>query len=169
VDATRRRTPLAARSAKAAKTVAPVRVRRARPGDAPGLAELESRCFSSDLLNRRQFRCHATNPRAVLLVAERGGELIGHALVFFRAGSATARLYSIALAPHTRGLGLGARLLAEAERKARQRGSTSLRLEVRPDNRAAVALYETRGYQQIGFEPGFYQDGTDAWRYLKAL
>jgi ribosomal protein S18 acetylase RimI-like enzyme len=89
--------------------------------------------------------------------------------VFLRRCSTIARLYSIAVDPVARGSGLGAALLAAAERAARRRGVRRLRLEVRQDNPAAIALYETRGYRRIGARAAYYEDGADAWRYERAL
>ena len=83
--------------------------------------------------------------------------------------STLARLYSIATAPAARGRGLGATLLAAAEDAARARNCRALRLEVRVDNTAAIALYERAGYRRIGRYREYYEDGEDAWRYEKAL
>jgi len=44
-----------------------------------------------------------------------------------------------------------------------------LRLEVRPDNEAAINLYRRLGYRQIGTYPRFYADKSDALRYEKLL
>jgi ribosomal protein S18 acetylase RimI-like enzyme len=121
-------------------------------------------------MSRRQYRRHLASSGAAVLVADAPGEgLLGSALVFFRKGSARARLYSIATAPAARGRGIGARLLAAAERAARERGCRALRLEVRVDNAAAIALYERAGYRRIGGYASYYEDGADAWCYEKAL
>jgi ribosomal protein S18 acetylase RimI-like enzyme len=145
-------------------------VRTATPADLDALVALELSAFSGDRMSRRQYRRHLASPGAAVLVAEAPGEgLLGSALVFFRKGSARARLYSIATAPAARGRGIGARLLAAAERAARERGCRALRLEVRVDNAAAIALYERAGYRRIGRYAGYYEDGADAWRYEKTL
>jgi ribosomal protein S18 acetylase RimI-like enzyme len=121
-------------------------------------------------LCRALYRRHRASPRAALLVAAAAGApLHGSALVFFRRGSTLARLYSIATAPAARGQGLGARLLAAAEQAAQARGCRALRLEVRVDNAAAIALYERAGFRRIGRYEGYYEDGADAWRYEKTL
>src|SRR6185312_1769531 len=91
------------------------------------------------------------------------------AVVFYRRYAHAARLYSLAVGAHARGTGLGGALLAASEADARARGCTSMRLEVRTDNPSAIALYERRGYTRIARLPGFYEDGADGWRYLKAL
>lgn len=147
----------------------PVHVRRATPADLASLVALEQLAFIGDRMSRAQYRRHLANAGATVLVAVSGHELLGSALVFFRRGSMLARLYSIAAAPAARGRGIGARLLAAAEDAARARGCRTLRLEVRVDNDAAVALYERSGYRRIGGYAGYYEDGADAWRYEKPL
>lgn len=149
---------------------APVHVRRATPADLDALVALERCAFSGDRMSRAQYRRHLASPRATVLVADTPDEgLLGSALMFFRAGSTLARLYSIATAPAARGRGLGARLLAAAEDAARARGCHAVRLEVRVDNTPAMGLYERAGYRRIGRYPAYYEDGVDAWRYEKAL
>jgi ribosomal-protein-alanine N-acetyltransferase len=143
-------------------------LRDARVADLDALLALEAQ-FPGDRLSPRQMRRHLSNPRARLRVAVRDAQVCGYALVFLRAGSATARLYSIAVAASARGLGLGARLLADAERAARKAGKTALRLEVRDDNAVAVALYRGRGYRRVATLRGYYEDGGDGTRYEKAL
>lgn len=59
---------------------------------------------------------------------------MGYCLVLFHRGTSLARLYSIAIATHSRGLGLGKQLLDQAEHCARAHDCAYLRLEVRPDN-----------------------------------
>lgn len=143
--------------------------RMARPHEARALFELELRCFSGDRMSLRQFRRHLLSPRARIVVAEVGGVLLGGATVLLRARSQRARLYSIMVDPGARGRGLGRLLLDRAEDLARQAGAVELRLEVREDNQAAISLYEARGYRRIGREARFYDDGTDAWRYVRAV
>ncbi|HET6906809.1 MAG TPA: GNAT family N-acetyltransferase [Rhodanobacteraceae bacterium] len=146
-----------------------VRIRRARPPDLDALTALEEASFDHDRVSRAQFRRHIVSNSAAVLVAEERGRVLGGALLFFRRGARSARLYSIAIAHGARGQGLGKALLEAAEREARKRGSTAMRLEVRTDNAAAIALYEKRGYLRRKREPGFYENGMDAWRYRKEL
>lgn len=143
-------------------------IRAARPADLPTLLALES-LFPGDRLSPRQFRHHLRNPRARLRVLRHAARLAGYALLLLRSGSRVARLYSIVIDPAARGRGFGARLLADAERQARRSGAQELRLEVRHDNAAAVALYEARGYRRVGEYPRYYQDGATAWRYARSL
>ena len=147
-----------------------VRVRPARPADVPALVALERECFRGDRLSPRQLEIHAAGrSNTAFLVANRGGATLGNALVFFRRGSRRARLYSIAVGRAARGLGVGAKLLAAAERAARKEGAAEFVLEVRADNPVAIALYESRGYRRFGRKPDYYYDGCDALRFVKRL
>lgn len=110
---------------------------------------------------------HLQSSSADLLVSEIGPALLGYGLNFYRCNSGWARLYSIAVAAEARGQGIGLKLLRAMEAAARERACTGLRLEVRRDNQAAIALYESQGYKRIGTITGYYEDGMDAWRYTK--
>lgn len=143
-------------------------VRDARLPDLDRLVALEA-MFPGDRLSARQLRRHLASVTARLRVVERTGAVAGYALLFVRRGSAVARLYSIAVDPAQRGAGLGALLLADVEQLARNAGRGILRLEVRADNVAAIALYRRAGYREQGRIPGYYEDGCDALRFDKAL
>jgi ribosomal protein S18 acetylase RimI-like enzyme len=53
------------------------------------------------------------------------------------------------VAPTTRGLGLGRRLLAELERLAREHGARRIRLETNRNLTEAIALYRSAGYREV--------------------
>lgn len=147
----------------------PASIRRARPADLDALVALEQASFAGDRVSRTQYRRHLRSPSAQVIVATQGRRLAGAALVFFRRGAGVARLYSLAVAATARGCGIGFALLWTAEQAARRRGCHGMRLEVRVDNHAAIALYEGAGYVAIGTRAGYYEDGSDALRYEKAL
>lgn len=152
------------RPVKAPKTLA---IRRARESDLDALVELERRGFSGDRMRRRQFLHHLRSNNAAVLIARDGAHILGNAIVLFRRNSGLARLYSLVIAPEARGLGLGRRLLARAEREAKTRQCLSMHLEVRTDNPTAINLYESTGYKRFGQRKEYYEDRTDAWRYEK--
>lgn len=148
----------------------PVTLRNALPGDVPALLAIERASFASDRLSARQMRTHALGRSSSrFVVAVRGSRVVGNALVFLRGGARLARLHSIVVDASARGLGVGERLLRRAEREARAAGADRLALEVRVGNAAAIALYERTGYERIGRIPRYYEDGADAYRYVKPL
>ena len=56
-------------------------------------------------------------------------------------------LYSIAVSPDCQRGGIGTKLVRHAEQVLAQRGCPKLNLQVRADNAAVVAFYESLGYQ----------------------
>ena len=145
-------------------------LRPALPDDLDALTALEQRCFSSDRLSRRSFRKWLKRQHAGLIVAlDEQQQLAGYALVLLQPGTRLARLYSIAVDPQQRGKKLGERLLDAAEDYAHQQRRLFLRLEVRKDNVAAIALYERLGYRLFAQTADYYEDHEDALRYQKRL
>ena len=144
-------------------------IRRARPGDLSAIAALETATFALDRLSRRSLRYFIASPTASLLLAESGGAVDAYALTAFRRGSDVARLYSIAVLSAASGRGLGRALLAASESDAAGRGATWMRLEVRPDNAAAIRLYQAMGYRQFGSIADYYEDDSLALRFEKRL
>jgi [ribosomal protein S18]-alanine N-acetyltransferase len=149
---------------------ADIRIRKGRLTDIDALMALEHGVFTVDHLSRRSFRNFLTSLHSILMVAEDGrGALAGYVHVLFRPRSKAARLYSIGVATHASGRGIGIALLQAGEQAARRRKAPVIRLEVQPGNRAAIARYEKSGYRQTGRLTGYYNDGGDALRYEKAL
>jgi len=146
-------------------------LRPARRDDVDALVGLEQRCFPGDRLTRARFLALLRRPTAAFVVADDDDAtgLDGYALLLSRRGSTIARLYSIAVDQGARGRGLGRRLVAAAEELARRRGAARLRLEVRADNDAAIALYRGLGFHDFAIHADYYDDGTDAVRFEKAL
>jgi ribosomal-protein-alanine acetyltransferase len=137
--------------------------------DLPALLQLEEQCFTTDRLNSRSFHWMITRAHGHLLVALRGEDLVGYAVVLFHRGTSLARLYSIAIAVQARGSGLGKQLLERIEACALAHDCAYLRLEVRIDNPAAIALYERNGYRRFALIHDYYQDHADALRLEKRI
>ncbi|WP_019592416.1 GNAT family N-acetyltransferase/peptidase C39 family protein [Thioalkalivibrio sp. ALRh] len=146
-------------------------IRPATLEDLEALVALEDAAFEIDRISRRQFRYLLTRGHAATLVAESpGGEgLLGYVMLLFSRGTSLARLYSIAVSARARGQGLGRRLVEAAEDAARQHGRTDLRLEVRRDNAASLALFRGLGYRDFGTIDDYYEDHMDALRLQKSL
>lgn len=143
-------------------------IRRASVADIATLVELE-RTFPTDRLSARSFRHLLRRGHADVWVFDVGGRTLGDAVVLYRRNTRIARLYSLVVAPRARGKGIGSALVVWAERRAARRGCIELQLEVRPDNKAARALYLGRGYADRGTRPAFYEDGGPALRLGKPL
>jgi len=89
-----------------------------------------------------------TPPAGLLIVARLRGQPVGCGALKFH-GNDPAELKRMWLASAVRGLGLGARLLAELERRARMAGARVVRLETNRALTEALALYRRSGYVEV--------------------
>jgi len=144
-------------------------IRPAQLADLEGLVKLENASFVTDRLSRRSFRHWLTTEHRALLVAEREQGIAGYILVIYHPGTRLARIYSLAVLPALRGLGIAKALMLAGEQAARDDGRLDLRLEVSVDNLAAIKLYETLGFKKFGLYRDYYQDHKDALRYQKRI
>jgi len=147
----------------------PSMIRIAATDDLDALVELENRCFDLDRLTRRNFRYMLTKANAAMLVDDRQGKLAGYVLVLFHTGTSLARMYSLAVDDQCRGEGVGGALIEAAEAAALKVGCVYMRLEVRPDNVGAIALYRNHGYRQFGVVDDYYEDHAEALRFEKLM
>lgn len=75
-------------------------------------------------------------------------------------------LANLAVHPTHRGRGLGSLLLDRVLARAAERGVRNLYLEVRVSNERAAALYERRGFQEIGRRRDYYERPREDARVL---
>jgi len=140
-------------------------IRLATSPDLDVIDAIEAASFDADRFPRRNLRRMLTGGRTIFLIAETGGVAAGYLALSFRAGSTTARLYSLAIAPQARGQGVAAALIARAMSLAQTRAMRSVRLEVRESNTAARTLYERCGFTLRGRRESYYGDGEAACLY----
>lgn len=145
----------------------------AGPADLDALVSLEDVVFAADRISRRSWRHLLGRAHARVLVV-RGATvddppLLGAAVVLFRRGSASARLYSLAVAPAARGRGIGRSLLDAVLGVSAVSGRDRVSLEVRTDNHAALALYREAGFQETDRLVDYYDDGADGLRMQCAV
>jgi len=149
-------------------------LRPGRRGDAAALDALEreifkGRQFTGHLISRASFRRFCNSPSAELIIVQVGARLSGYVLVLYRSNSCLARMYSIGVAAGFRRRGFARMLLAAAEKDAIDRRRKAMRLEVRADDRTALAFYESSGYRCFGRRPGYYGGRVDALCFDKPL
>jgi predicted double-glycine peptidase len=95
--------------------------------------------------------------------------VIGYGLIWLHRGTRLARLYSLAVHPDARGMGVAQHLLSRLETIAAEQQRLFMRLEVAVSNRSAIALYEQRGYRRFGEYSDYYADHDDALRMQKTI
>ena len=139
-----------------------IHVRAGVAADLDALIALETKVFAADRMSRRSLRHFLAAKTAAVIVAEYDGRMAGSAVVLFRPNSAIARLYSIAVAPHRSGFGIGPLLLSAAEETALGRDCLYLRLEVHENNHRAITRYRKAGYREFGRHEKYRGQGPRA-------
>lgn len=142
-----------------ARTSAPalkgLMLRPAVPEDVADVAALEQVCYS-DPWPASAFDGLPGDERILFAVARQpGGQLAGYLVAWYVLDE--AELANLAVAPAERGKGLGRLLLDAMLVDARQRGIADVYLEVRRSNVAAMKLYRSRGFEQVGMRKGYYR------------
>jgi ribosomal-protein-alanine N-acetyltransferase len=145
-----------------------IAIRFAGQSDLDALDRLERAAFTGDRVSRRSLRSFIARGDRLLVAVDADG-LAGYALATWRKGGRAVRLYSIAVDPLKAGRGVGRALLAAVETLAVEQGCEVLRLEVKEENRRAIALYERLGYRRFGRYEDYYEDGAAALRLQKHL
>jgi [ribosomal protein S18]-alanine N-acetyltransferase len=90
-------------------------------------------------------------------------------------GAGEAHILNLCVGEAFRGRGVGKRLLGSLIERAQLAGMGEAFLEVRPTNTAAIRLYLSLGFEQVGMRRGYYQapagreDAAVLKRVLRAL
>jgi ribosomal protein S18 acetylase RimI-like enzyme len=114
---------------------------------------------SQDILER-YWQGVITVPTRLLFVARLDGVICGTAQLILPAPNNEAQAHAVQLtttfmSPWARGQGLSRMLLDKVESTALERGYKIINLDVRDTQKAAIALYESHGYQLCGTHPHY--------------
>ena len=88
------------------------------------------------------------------VVLEDEGDIIAYGVMSVAAGE--AHVFNVAVDINHRNQGLGRKVMQYLMKDARSRKAQSLFLEVRPSNIAAVNLYDSLGFNQVGIRKDYY-------------
>lgn len=133
-------------------------------GQLQGLLSIERRSFR-DPWTLAEFQLLAQDARALNVGLWQDRHLVGYAMGYVE--DSDFHLASLAVEPSWRRRGLATRLLESIFEKAWHQGCTACRLEVRPSNRPARALYEKLGFENAGEIPRFYTCPEEAALQLR--
>ncbi len=124
----------------------------------PVLAQLEKLCFSQPW-SEKSLAEELDNRTAHFLAAVSDDVIMGYIGAFTVCES--SYISNIAVFPQHRRKGIGRLLLRKAAEQARKKGAESISLEVRPSNTAAISLYKSEGYEEVGLRKNFYRDPNE--------
>lgn len=90
----------------------------------------------------------------VCRVLMQGGRIQGYGVLSH--GSQEAHVLNLCVRPQARGCGYGRLLLRDLLDAAEKLCADTVLLEVRPSNSAAIALYHSMGFNEIGLRKDYY-------------
>lgn len=129
-------------------------LREMRVSDVDQVLEIERASFVSPWKSEHFLHELRENRWAVNLVVEQYGHVVGYACLWCIHDE--LKINNIAVLDDRRRCGVGRWLLLCLLGEAIARGCSSATLEVRPSNTAAVALYRSHGFVEIGRRKGYY-------------
>ena len=125
--------------------------------DLAEVVRVERACFDAEPWSTETFLSElaVADSRDYVVAEGPDGRLLGY--VGCALSAPDADVQTIAVAPEARGTGLGRRLLGHARATAERRGARRLHLEVRADNRPALGLYRSAGFEEQRRRRGYYR------------
>jgi ribosomal-protein-alanine N-acetyltransferase len=131
-------------------------VQRVGPAHAAVLAAIHGAAFPQAAWGAGAFQVQLEMHSVLGLLDGRGG------LALLRVTADEAEILTIGVVPAMRRRGIARALLDESLTRLRALGVRSLFLEVGIRNRAARALYEASGFEEVGRRRRYYANGEDA-------
>jgi ribosomal protein S18 acetylase RimI-like enzyme len=133
-----------------------ISVRRAKPDDAPALADLVNRAYAVESFFVDGDRTNAEEieklvRKGTFLVLERGSALV--AAVYVEAHGHGGYFGMLSVDPEVQGMGLGTRLVRIAEAMCEAMGAASVRLRIINLREELHRWYRSLGYRDVGTAP----------------
>jgi ribosomal-protein-alanine N-acetyltransferase len=133
-----------------------IKLVEAAPALAADLAAVHAQAFATPWTALEMVELFDTPGVSGLLVVE--GDPLG--MMLWRTVVDEAEILTIATAPRARRRGLARAMVEAAVGRARGKGVTAMFLEVAVDNLAAIALYRSLDFREVGTRPGYYDRGA---------
>jgi ribosomal-protein-alanine N-acetyltransferase len=134
------------------------------PGDAARCAELEAQLFEGDdPWPAAAFRRELAAQHIHYVAARADDKLVGYAGIarLGRKPPYEYEIHTIGVDPAYQGQGVGRQML---NRMLEFAGDDTVYLEVRTDNAAAIAMYQSAGFVNVGLRKRYYRvSGADAY------
>lgn len=131
-------------------------VREMEEKDVDGVLRIEELSFTTPWSKEAFVLEITTNKLAKYVIVERDGHIVGYGGVWLIIDE--GHITNIAVEPQYRGQGIGNFLVEKLIDICKERGITSLTLEVRKSNIVAQSLYKKYGFKECGIRPGYYSD-----------
>lgn len=117
------------------------------------VSQLEAQCFSCPW-SEKAIQSELSNPLSIWIVATDGDKVVGY--VGSQSVMGEADMMNIAVDPLFRRRGIGRMLVEFLVRCLKDINVYCLTLEVRASNIAAITLYDSMQFKQVGRRPNYY-------------
>lgn len=138
-------------------------IKRCSKEYASDLAELERQCFSVPWTYNQLAEELEGDNKHYFAALKKNGAVIGYG--GFAQILDEGHIMNIAVAPDSRGQGVGSAIVDALIAKAKDLGIASMTLECAEGNVSAISLYEKKGFIFAGKRPDYYPSGEAARIY----
>src|SRR5512139_330673 len=128
-------------------------IRDMEAADLPAVLEIERQSFTTPW-SETSFLNEIHNRRSIARVAQQDDILVGY--ICLKVILDEGHLLDLAIHPSHRQKGVARALFVDALEEIRTMSCSSLYLEVRVSNTAALSLYEKLGFRHVGTRRGYY-------------
>lgn len=135
--------------------------------DLAQIIEIENASFAAEAYQIEDFQWAYRKCSELSMVAEIAGRIVGYVMTCPL--RTRAHVYSLAVAPAYRGMGIGKALFSYTEYRLSERGIGKIELEVKKTNRAGRSFWRQMGFIDVGMIPDFYDDGAEAILMRKSI
>lgn len=147
----------------------PFFIRQARADDLLALHEIDRAVFGEFAYPPFVLRQFVDVHQRHFLVVDADPPLLGYVLAAHAARSDEAWLLGLGVHPQERSNGYGRALMERCLARLRIDGARAVRLTVKPENTAAIKLYESTGFKKTAYIPHYYGDGEDRYEMVASL
>lgn len=142
--------------------MADIKLREAVISDLDEILSIENQSFKSEAFNRRQFKYLIESTGCIFRVALHDAKIAGYLMLLKRKNSRLLRIYSIAVSPNHRGLGIAQMFIDFTSNYTKSGGYKTVSLEVNEKNEPAIKLYHKNGFKTIAKRLNYYSPGEHA-------
>ena len=147
-----------------------VTLRDADSRDFEVLWSIDQQCFQPGIAySKRELATYMAIRGSFTIVATDSATKIVGFLVAIPRRNDIGHVITIDVLKEARRLGVGSKLLSEAEVRFRKMGCHAVSLETAVDNRSALAFYKHHQYFLVKTVPHYYSNGVDALLLQKDL
>jgi ribosomal-protein-alanine acetyltransferase len=146
-----------------------ITIKQALFEDLDAIMKIENDCFRADAFSRHQMAYLITRSKGIFIIACHNDEIAAYMSFIISARHNTGRIYSIAVAPDHRGAGIADILMDKTIRHSLENNLRAIFLEVRTDNKAAIQLYQKKGFITHTVKKNYYNDGAPAYSMVLRL